>query len=103
MLITGGVVMTSMSFNSSKFKLFSKVSLANFFHPECPASVFLSYTGILTDPTTPSSFVAWMNHATSHHVGAISFLIVDFFLLFGVATLTVVQASQVLFDALLKS
>ncbi|OVA19189.1 zinc finger protein [Macleaya cordata] len=50
---------------------------------------------VLSDPTAPSSFGAWMNHAATHHIGAISFLIVDFFLFFGVAVLTVVQASQI--------
>ncbi|XP_077215119.1 protein S-acyltransferase 24-like [Tasmannia lanceolata] len=50
---------------------------------------------ILTDPDAPSSFGAWMNHASTHHIGAISFLIMDFLLFFGVAVLTVVQASQI--------
>lgn len=36
-----------------------------------------------------------MGHASTHHIGAIAFLIVDFFLFFGAAVLTVVQASQV--------
>lgn len=36
-----------------------------------------------------------MNYAGRHHIGAVSFLIVDFFLFFSVSTLTVVQASQV--------
>ncbi|XP_021275986.1 protein S-acyltransferase 24 isoform X2 [Herrania umbratica] len=55
----------------------------------------VTITRILTDPTAPSSFLPWMNHAGTHHIGAISFLIVDFFLFFGVAVLTVVQASQI--------
>jgi palmitoyltransferase len=55
----------------------------------------LLYVGVLTDPFAPSSLGAWVNHAGSHHIGAISFLIMDFFLFFGVAVLTVVQASQV--------
>ncbi|KAK9269631.1 hypothetical protein L1049_001408 [Liquidambar formosana] len=50
---------------------------------------------VLTDPGAPSSFGAWFNHAGTHHIGALSFLIVDFFLFFGVAALTVVQASQI--------
>lgn len=54
-----------------------------------------SLSGVVTDPSSPSSFGAWINHAGNHHVGAISFLIVDFFLFFGVAVLTIVQASQV--------
>ena len=49
----------------------------------------------MTDPSSPSSFGAWINHAANHHVGAISFLMVDFFLFFGVVVLTIVQASQV--------
>ncbi|KAK6248319.1 hypothetical protein QUC31_019884 [Theobroma cacao] len=55
----------------------------------------VTITRILTDPTAPSSFLPWMHHAGTHHIGAISFLIVDFFLFFGVAVLTVVQASQI--------
>ncbi|KAG4140988.1 hypothetical protein ERO13_D06G050900v2 [Gossypium hirsutum] len=50
---------------------------------------------IVKDPSAPSSFFPWMNYAVSHHVGAISFLIVNFFLFFGVAALTVIQASQI--------
>ncbi|KAJ9688800.1 hypothetical protein PVL29_014446 [Vitis rotundifolia] len=55
----------------------------------------VTLTRILTDPAAPSSFGAWMNYAGRHHIGALSFLIVDFFLFFGVAALTVVQASQI--------
>lgn len=47
----------------------------------------------------PSSFGAWINYAGTHHFGAVSFFIVDFFLFFGVAVLTVVQASQVSVEA----
>ncbi|GMJ07543.1 TIP GROWTH DEFECTIVE 1 [Hibiscus trionum] len=50
---------------------------------------------IVQDPWAPSSFFPWMNYSVSHHIGAISFLIVNFFLFFGVAALTVVQASQI--------
>ncbi|KAI4377733.1 hypothetical protein MLD38_015313 [Melastoma candidum] len=50
---------------------------------------------VLTDPFAPSSFGAWLNHAGSQHGGALSFFLVDFFLFFGVAVLTVVQASQI--------
>ncbi|KAJ4709109.1 S-acyltransferase [Melia azedarach] len=50
---------------------------------------------IFTDPGAPSSFGAWMSHASTHHAGALSFLIVDLFLFFGVAVLTIVQASQI--------
>lgn len=51
--------------------------------------------GALTDPAAPASFGAWMNHTATYHVGIIAFLVVDFLLFFGVAALTVVQASQV--------
>lgn len=51
--------------------------------------------GVLTDPVAPSSFGAWIHYVGKNHVGAISFLIADFFLFFGVFALTVVQASQV--------
>lgn len=57
--------------------------------------LILLHLGILTDPVAPSSFGAWIKHASTHHIGAISFLIVDFFLFFGVAVLTIIQASQV--------
>ncbi|KAJ6857464.1 protein S-acyltransferase 24-like [Populus alba x Populus x berolinensis] len=55
----------------------------------------VTLTRVLTDPFAPSSLGAWINHAVSHHTGAISFLIMDFFLFFGVAVLTIVQASQI--------
>ncbi|KAK8602109.1 hypothetical protein V6N13_058238 [Hibiscus sabdariffa] len=50
---------------------------------------------IVQDPSAPSSFFPWMNYSISHHVGAISFIVVNFFIFFGVAALTVVQASQI--------
>nr|KJB53968.1 hypothetical protein B456_009G014100 [Gossypium raimondii] len=55
----------------------------------------VTITRILTDPMAPSSFLQWMNHAGIHHISAISFLIMDFLLFFGVASLTAVQASQI--------
>ncbi|GAV82080.1 zf-DHHC domain-containing protein/Ank_2 domain-containing protein [Cephalotus follicularis] len=55
----------------------------------------VALTRVLTDPVAPSSFGAWMSHAGTQHTGALGFLIVDFFLFFGVAVLTVVQASQI--------
>ncbi|KAL6965542.1 Protein S-acyltransferase 24 [Sarracenia purpurea var. burkii] len=55
----------------------------------------VTLTRILSDPVAPSSFGAWVNHAGSQHTGAISFLIVDFFLFSGVAALTAMQASQI--------
>ncbi|PPD98961.1 hypothetical protein GOBAR_DD04007 [Gossypium barbadense] len=55
----------------------------------------VAITRIVTDPLAPSPFFPWINHAFTHHIGAITFLIVDFFLFFGVAALTVVQASQI--------
>uniref|UniRef100_A0A7C8ZPB0 S-acyltransferase n=1 Tax=Opuntia streptacantha TaxID=393608 RepID=A0A7C8ZPB0_OPUST len=56
---------------------------------------FVALTRIMTDPTAPSSFGAWLNHASAHHKGAFSFLIVDCFLLSGAAALAIVQASQI--------
>ncbi|XP_057501036.1 protein S-acyltransferase 24-like [Actinidia eriantha] len=55
----------------------------------------VALTRVLTDPMAPSTFGAWVNHAGSQHIGAISFLIVDFFIFFGVAALTAMQASQI--------
>ncbi|CAN6681307.1 unnamed protein product [Malus baccata var. baccata] len=55
----------------------------------------VTLTRILSDPLRPSSFGAWINYVATSHVGALSFLIVDFLLFFGVAVLTVVQASQI--------
>ena len=55
----------------------------------------LMLAGLLTNPLAPPSFWKWINHAGNHHVGALSFLIMDIFLFFGVAVLTLVQASQV--------
>ncbi|CAL9052285.1 unnamed protein product [Musa banksii] len=49
---------------------------------------------IVKDPSPPS-FGGWLNHNATEHLGALSFLIMDFFLFFGVAVLTVVQASQI--------
>lgn len=53
------------------------------------------HTGVLGDPDAPSSFGAWLKHACSHHTGAMSFLIAEFFLFSGVAALTALQAYQV--------
>ncbi|CAI0629487.1 unnamed protein product [Linum tenue] len=55
----------------------------------------VALTRIVTDQIAPSTFGGWLNYAGTHHTGAISFLMVDFFLFFGVAVLTVVQASQI--------
>ncbi|KAL6274906.1 hypothetical protein ACE6H2_025598 [Prunus campanulata] len=55
----------------------------------------VTLTRVLSDPVSPSSFGAWINYVTTSHVGALSFFIMDFFLFFGVAVLTVVQASQI--------
>ncbi|KAJ6435751.1 hypothetical protein OIU84_000883 [Salix udensis] len=71
------------------------------FDHHCPLVSAMLITGgvtltrVLRDPLAPSSLGAWINHAVSHHIGAISFLIMDFFLFFGVAVLTIVQASQI--------
>lgn len=56
---------------------------------------FVTLIRIVTDPTAPSSFGAWLNHAGTHHSGALSFLIADCLLFSGVAALTIVQASQI--------
>ncbi|MQL92418.1 hypothetical protein Taro_025050 [Colocasia esculenta] len=50
---------------------------------------------ITKDPAAPSYFGAWMRYTAIQHPGAISFLVMDLFLFFGVAVLTVVQASQI--------
>ncbi|ERN14295.1 hypothetical protein AMTR_s00033p00182370 [Amborella trichopoda] len=50
---------------------------------------------ILTDTAAPHSFGAWMNYAATHHSGALSFLIMDILLFFGVAGLTFAQGSQI--------
>lgn len=55
----------------------------------------VTLTRVVTDPMAPSYFGAWVNHAGTQHIGAISFLIVDFFLFSGVAALTAMQASQI--------
>ncbi|CAL0325665.1 unnamed protein product [Lupinus luteus] len=55
----------------------------------------VSLTRVLTDPFAPSSFGAWIQYVGKNHVGALSFLIADFFLFFGVFALTIVQASQI--------
>ncbi|XP_041003457.1 LOW QUALITY PROTEIN: protein S-acyltransferase 24 [Juglans microcarpa x Juglans regia] len=55
----------------------------------------VTLTRLLTDPFAPDSFGAWINYVGTNHVGAMSFLIVEFFLFFGVAVLTLVQASQI--------
>lgn len=43
----------------------------------------------------PSTFWGWLVYAGGHRIGALSFLMADFFLFSGVAVLTAVQASQV--------
>uniref|UniRef100_A0A7N0RGC7 S-acyltransferase n=1 Tax=Kalanchoe fedtschenkoi TaxID=63787 RepID=A0A7N0RGC7_KALFE len=50
---------------------------------------------VVTDPLAPNYFGGWVRHAATQHPGAIAFIISDFFLFFGVAALTVVQASQI--------
>ncbi|KAL6558422.1 Protein S-acyltransferase 24 [Orobanche minor] len=55
----------------------------------------VALTRVLTDPLAPSTFGAWLSHAGNQHVGAVSFLLADFFLLSGVGVLTCVQASQI--------
>ncbi|KAF7838821.1 Protein S-acyltransferase 24 [Senna tora] len=55
----------------------------------------VTLTRILTDPLAPSSFGARIQYAGTNLVGAVSFLIADFFLFFAVFVLTVVQANQI--------
>ncbi|KAK6944434.1 Palmitoyltransferase, DHHC domain [Dillenia turbinata] len=55
----------------------------------------VTLTRVLTDPGAPSSFGPWLSYTGNNHAGAISFLVADVFLFFGVAVLTVVQASQI--------
>ncbi|KAM7473011.1 hypothetical protein LguiA_011194 [Lonicera macranthoides] len=55
----------------------------------------VALTRILTDPMAPSTFLGWLVYAGGHHIGALSFLMADFFLFSGVAVLTAVQASQI--------
>ncbi|KAK6135502.1 hypothetical protein DH2020_030755 [Rehmannia glutinosa] len=55
----------------------------------------VALTRVLTDPLAPSTFGAWLSHAGNQHVGALSFILADFFLLSGVGVLTCVQASQI--------
>ncbi|CDY68411.1 BnaAnng27190D, partial [Brassica napus] len=50
---------------------------------------------VLSDPSAPSSFGALLSHVASNHVGALSFLVIEFCLFFSVTVLTVVQASQI--------
>ncbi|CAH9098660.1 unnamed protein product [Cuscuta europaea] len=58
----------------------------------------VTLTRILTDPLAPSSFGAWLNHTGTQHIGAIMFLLADFFLCSGVTVLTVTQASQIAYN-----
>ncbi|KAF7806456.1 Protein S-acyltransferase 24 [Senna tora] len=55
----------------------------------------VTLTRLLTIPLPTSSFGAWIQYAGTHHVGALSFLMADCFLFFGVFVLTVVQANQI--------
>ncbi|KAJ4758096.1 S-acyltransferase [Rhynchospora pubera] len=50
---------------------------------------------IVKDPAAPDSFGTWLSYSASNHPGAVSFLIMDLFLFFGVSVLTIVQASQI--------
>lgn len=80
---------------SFEFKIILGVVLALFFCLYFLRNYVLLHAGVFTDPVAPSSFGAWMSYASTHHIGALSFLIADFSLFFGVAVLTAVQASQV--------
>lgn len=93
MLITGGFTLTSM---------WTFLLLINFLFIPHFFSVFkvlvethFLCTGILTNPFATPSFGGRIQYALTHLAGATSFLIVDFFLFFGVFVLTVLQANQV--------
>ncbi|KAK8937072.1 S-acyltransferase TIP1 [Platanthera zijinensis] len=65
---------------------------------EVSAMVVTGYVTIIriaTDPQSPSAFGSWLSHSAIHHPGALSFIIMDFLLFFGVAVLFVVQAQQI--------
>lgn len=47
-------------------------------------------------PTIPSS-KTWGHHMLTEHPGAVTFIVLDIFLLSGAFALTVAQASQVMF------
>eukprot|EP00252_Welwitschia_mirabilis_P022671 TRINITY_DN6201_c0_g1_i1.p1 TRINITY_DN6201_c0_g1~~TRINITY_DN6201_c0_g1_i1.p1 ORF type:complete len:623 (+),score=104.75 TRINITY_DN6201_c0_g1_i1:176-2044(+) len=72
-----------------------------FFMFLCLEALAMLITGIvtsqrlITDPGAPASFGPWLNHAASHHPGALAFLVMDVLLMFGVAMLTGVQGSQI--------
>ncbi|KAL8492899.1 hypothetical protein ACS0TY_024190 [Phlomoides rotata] len=55
----------------------------------------VALTRVLTDPSAPSTFVAWLMHVGNHHVGALAFLVADFFILSSVGVLTCQQATQI--------
>nr|CAB3468532.1 unnamed protein product [Digitaria exilis]CAB3470980.1 unnamed protein product [Digitaria exilis] len=58
------------------------------------ASLLIFVAGIVRDPDSPSSFGAWIHYSAFQHPWVVSFLAMDFFLFFGVAVLTGVQAQQ---------
>lgn len=65
---------------------------------EVSAMIVTGYVTILriaTDPLAPSTFSSWLSHSAAHHPGALSFIVMDFLLFFGVAVLTIVQAQQI--------
>ncbi|XP_076946492.1 protein S-acyltransferase 24-like [Bidens hawaiensis] len=55
----------------------------------------VALTRVLTDPSAPSSFGAWLNHVGDRHTGALLFIISEGFLFTCVFTLTAMQVSQV--------
>uniref|UniRef100_A0A0D6QU95 S-acyltransferase n=1 Tax=Araucaria cunninghamii TaxID=56994 RepID=A0A0D6QU95_ARACU len=58
-------------------------------------SAIVTFQRLVTDRGAPSSFGPWMNYLAAHHPGALVFFIVDMLLMFGVAMLTGMQASQI--------
>ncbi|KAG0499170.1 hypothetical protein HPP92_003861 [Vanilla planifolia] len=55
----------------------------------------VAITRIVKDPTSSSSFGPWFVYSSTHHPGAVAFVIMLFFLFFGVAVLTTAQAQQI--------
>ncbi|KAA3486048.1 protein S-acyltransferase 24-like isoform X1 [Gossypium australe] len=55
----------------------------------------VAMTRILTDPMAPAGFSPMFSHASTHHIGALTFLIMDIFYFFGASALVVSQATQI--------
>ncbi|TYH93260.1 hypothetical protein ES332_A13G241900v1 [Gossypium tomentosum] len=55
----------------------------------------VAMTRILMDPMAPVGFSPMFSHASTHHIGALTFLIMDIFYFFGASALVVSQATQI--------